>query len=329
MTTPIRWGIIGTGNMAKNFARDFVHAGDGVLAAVASRDEKKARNFSDEFSIPASYGRYEDLAADQSLDIVYIATPHHSHLDNSILCLRAGRAVLCEKPFTINRGQADAVFEVAQKAQKFLLEAMWTRFLPSVETLRGLLNDGRIGTLSMIEAGGGFMPPYDPNYYLFDASKGGGVLLDAGVYLIHFATMILGAPDRVAAVGHIGSHQVDEQIAVLLGYDRGVMANLHVSLKMKSMPDAVVYGDRGKIHVHGPIFNPSGLTITDYNGAEEHVSFKTDGGYAYQAREAMRCLNAGLLESPMMPWAETRNVMTIMDDVRRQIGLVYPMEQSA
>lgn len=322
----IKWGILGTGNMARNFARDFSRVHDGELVAVASRDSKKANMFADEFTIPQRYSCYEDLAKDSNIDIVYIATPHNLHAQNSILCLEAGRAVLCEKPFTINSTEAEKVFNTAYNAKKFLMEAMWTRCLPVMQTLQSILEKGTIGQISMLQAGGGFMPAYDPDFYLFDAQKGGGVLLDAGVYLVHFAVMILGDPDRVRAVGHISDHKVDDQIGVMLGYDGGAMANLYVSLRMQSKPEAVIYGEQGKIQVHGPIFNPSALTISLYDGDTQHIPFDMIGGYAFQAMEAMRCLREGVLESPLVPWSATRSVMSIMDEARRQIGLRYPIE---
>ncbi len=326
MADKIRWGILGTGNMARQFARDLTSVEDAALTAVASRSFDNAQKFANEFSIAGVFGSYADFAAEAPVDVVYISTPHDSHAENSIMCLKAGMAVLCEKPFTINVRKADAVIEAARKSGRFLMEAMWTRFLPVMAHLKKWLAEDRIGRLTLLQSGGGFMPPYNPNYYLFDPARGGGVLLDAGVYLVHLAVNILGMPRDIRAIGYITERGIDEQFGLLLGYDGGAMADLHVSLHMKSKPEAKIYGDRGIIHVHGPIFCPSALTLHPYEGDSETISFPVQNGYAFQAREVNRCLRAGLQQSPLMTWDETRHVMQIMDEARAQMGLRYPME---
>tara|TARA_R110001592_G_scaffold363398_2_gene687937 strand:- start:7130 stop:8122 length:993 start_codon:yes stop_codon:yes gene_type:complete len=323
----IGWGIVGTGGMASNFIQALASVEDAVPVAVASRSAQGARAFSEKLDIPRHYGSYRELLEDTSVDVVYIATPHSSHSEICIACLEMGKAVLCEKPFAINASQARAVIELARKKELFLMEAMWTRFVPAIDKLRELLLQQRIGDVQIMLAGGAYMPDPDAQHYLFNKGLGGGILLDAGVYLVSMASMVFGGPEQVLATGELGETGVDEHEAILLSHRRGAIANLYVSHRAKSAPDLTLLGSKGKIYLHPPVFCPSGLTLSIDGMPEEVFDFPAPvGGYHYQVREVNRCLREGRKESPLMPLDETLKIMQTMDEIRRQIGMRYPAD---
>lgn len=327
MSQRIRWGILGTGRVAAEFAASLLSLEDAELVAVGSRREDTAKLFAARFNISRTYGSYEALVADPQIDVVYIATPPAMHAANCLLSIEAGKPVLCEKPFTLNAREADAVIAAARQRGVFLMEAMWTRFVPAIVKLRDLLDQAVIGEPQIMIAGGAFIPDFDPEFYLFNRELGGGVLLDAGVYLISLASMVFGAPSTVLGVGVLGDSGVDEHDSIILGHASGTIANLYVSLRARRAPDALLLGSNGKIYLHPPIFCPGALTISIADSADETLSLASQGsGYQYQAAEVMRCLRAGKLDSDIMPLAETRQIMQTMDSVRAQIGLSYPDE---
>lgn len=236
----IRWAIIGTGHMARTMARELLALGDaGVeLVAVGSRRVETARTFATEYGIPHAWGDYESVAGDAAVDAIYIATPHVLHHDTALASLRGNKAVLCEKPFTLNAREAAFVIAEARHRQVFAMEAMWTRFLPAVAAVRDLLQAGTLGRVQMIVGGGAFVPDKAPGHYLFDRQLGGGALLDAGVYLVSMASMILGKPRRVLASSQVGPGSgVDEQDAIVLEHADGGTALLYVSLRTRRAPD--------------------------------------------------------------------------------------------
>jgi predicted dehydrogenase len=310
--------------MAESFATALERVGDATLSAIASRSQSRAANFADKFSVLKAHGQYNGLLTDSAVDVVYIATPHSSHRELCIAALEQGKAVLCEKPFAINAKQAREVIELARKKNLFLMEAMWTRFVPAIKKLTTLLSQQAIGEIQIMLAGGAYMPDLDPDYYLFNKALGGGILLDAGVYLVSLASMIFGKPERVLATGQLGTTGVDEHEAVLLSHQRGEIASLYVSHRAKSAPDLTLLGNRGKIYLHPPVFCPAGLTLSIEGTADEVFEFPaSQGGYHYEAMEVNRCLRTGLRESPLMPLDETLAVMGTMDEIRRQLGLWY------
>jgi predicted dehydrogenase len=326
MSNEIRWGILGTGRMASDFAMGLKEVKDAELVAIGSRTKDSALRFAAKFNVPNVHEGYRNVAKDVQVDVIYIATPHNSHKDNAILCLENGKAVLCEKPFTINADEAEIVINLARSKNIFLMEAMWTRYIPAVVKLRELLDREVIGNVQLMLAGGAFMPAFDPEFYLFNYELGGGVLLDAGVYLVSMASMVFGAPDNILAMGQLGKTGVDEHDAILLEHRNGALANLYVSLRGKSSPDLTLIGDKGKIYAHAPIFCPSKLTITIDGEAEViELPFKANG-YQFEAMEVGRCLSEGKVESGIMPLDETLQIMRTMDKIRTRFGLKYSNE---
>jgi dihydrodiol dehydrogenase / D-xylose 1-dehydrogenase (NADP) len=324
----IRLGILGTGNMARQFAAALHHAGNIELIAAGSRRQESAERFAREFGLRKFHAGYEELAADRDIDLVYVATPHSCHLSNTLMCLDAGKAVICEKPFAINANEAAAMIAKAREKKLFLMEAMWTRYIPAVVRLRELLAEDAIGEVQLMIAGGAFMPDFTPEAYLFRPELGGGVLLDAGVYLVSMASMVFGAPGKILAAGCIGERGIDEHDALLLQHDGGALASLYVSLRARSSPDMTLLGDGGKIYLHAPVFAPRMLTLGVHGKGEEVLNFPFAGnGYQFQAIEAAKCILAGRTESVSMPLDETLGIMRTLDEVRNQLGVKYPMEE--
>lgn len=327
MAEKVRLGILGTGNMARQFALGLRHTREVELMAIGSRHPETALRFATEFDVPKHFASYEALASDPAIDLVYVATPHSCHLDNSLMCLDAGKAVICEKPFAINASEASLIIEKAREKRLFLMEAMWSRYIPAVVRLRELLAEKAIGNVQLMIAGGAFMPAFDPTAYLFRPELGGGVLLDAGVYLVSMASMVFGSPDKILATGKLGRSGVDEHDAILLQHGNGAIASLYISLRASASPEITLLGDRGRILVHAPLFAPPRLTVSITGAVEETVGFPFPGnGYQFEALEAARCIRAGHTESSIMPLDETLSIMQTMDQIRSQIGLKYPME---
>ncbi|MEK3731782.1 Gfo/Idh/MocA family oxidoreductase [Paenibacillus sp. FSL M8-0334] len=323
----IRWGIMGTGWIAEQFAADLAYTDNAELLAVGSRTSDSAGAFAAKFSVPRAYGSYEELVQDQDVDAVYIATPHPLHRDNVLLSLRAGKAVLCEKPFTINGAELEELINAARKDKLFLMEAMWTRFLPPIRQVREWLKDGRIGEARLVKADFGFRSGWNPEGRLLNLELGGGALLDAGIYPVSFASMIFGAePEQIHSTAHIGETGVDEQFSVLLTYEGGKSASLNGAIRLGLTNEAYIFGTEGYIHI------PSFLNATSASlhvQGEEPVHFKDDRkekGYAFEAYEVGKCLLEGRLESDIIPLDESLAIMKLLDRIREPWGLKYPSE---
>jgi dihydrodiol dehydrogenase / D-xylose 1-dehydrogenase (NADP) len=327
MTDKIRCGILGTGRIARQFAQGLTVLPDAELVAVGSRAQGTADAFGKELGVPHRHASYRALAEDPDVDVVYVATPHSLHRENCILCLEAGKAVLCEKPLTINAAEAEEVITLARDKRLFLMEAMWTRFFPAIEKTRQLLADGAIGEVRMISAGFGFRAPFDPQQRLFNPALGGGALLDVGIYPISLSSMVLGPPSRAVSLAHLGQTGVDEQAAIVLGYDQGQLAVLNTAVRTKTPQEAFILGTEGQIRIHTPWWRPDTLTLSTKGRKDKRLRFRLKGnGYNYEAAAAMECLRLGKLESEVMPLDETLTIMQTMDGIRAQWGLRYPME---
>jgi predicted dehydrogenase len=327
MKDKIRWGILSTGWIAKKFAQGLSVLPDAEIMAVGSRTQETADAFGDAFGVPHRHASYEALVADPDVDVVYIGTPHPFHKDNAILSLEAGKAVLLEKPFTINAAEAEEVIALARKKGLFLMEAMWARTIPIIVKLREMLAESVIGEVRMLTADLGFRREPDPKSRLFDPELGGGALLDVGIYPISFASMVLGTPTRIASMATMGRTGVDELAGVVLGYDGGQLAILHTGLRADTAVEATVMGTKGRIRVHSPWFYGTALTLSIEGRDDEVISLPYEGnGYNFEAAEVMRCLREGKLESAVMPLDETLALMQTLDAIRAQWGFKYPME---
>ena len=325
---PVRWGIIGTGKIAHHFARGLAATPEAQLVAVGSRAQATADAFGDTFGVPRRHSSYRQLAEDPEVDVVYISTPHPDHCASTLLCLNAGKPVLCEKPFAINAGEARQMVATARDHDLFLMEAMWTRFRPVMVKVRELVAAEAVGEPRFVGATIGWKAEFDPRHRLYDPELGGGSLLDGGVYPVSFASMLLGAPNAVTGVASLGVTGVDEQAAIVLGHPSGAVASLGVTIQATSISIGLILGTAGRIEVHHDWHRPESLTYTPQDGEPQRFDFpERDGnGYQYEAIEVGRCLRAGLLESPVMPLDETITIMETLDALRAQWGLRYPME---
>lgn len=330
MSRKIRWGILGTGNIAKKFATGLKSSPQAELAAVGSRTQAGADAFADAFDIPRRHGSYGQLAADADLDAIYIATPHAMHHDDTILCLEAGKAVLCEKPMAICLPQAREMIDTARRCGTFLMEAMWTRFLPWYRKMRSLLADGAIGDVRMIMADFGFRSAIDPQGRLFNPAMGGGAALDVGIYPVALANDLLGEPAEILALADIGTTGVDEQAAYILKYDGGRLASLTTAVRTLTPMEATIMGDEGYIRVASPWWCSQSFTLSRTGKESETFHLPLEGnGYNYEADEVNRCLLEGCTESKIVSHDSTLLTMRTLDEIRRQIKLRYPMEAPA
>ncbi|MGW4649513.1 Gfo/Idh/MocA family protein [Kitasatospora sp. NPDC004289] len=325
---PIRWGILATGGIAAAFTEDLAAVEGAVAHAVASRTEAAAREFAGRYGIPRAYGSWRELAADPEVDVVYVATPHSAHHEATALLLEAGKAVLCEKPFTLNSGQSAELIATARKRELFLMEAMWTYLNPAVRRLVELVADGAIGEVRSVQAEFSFAGPTDPGHRLWDPALGGGALLDLGVYPVSFAQLLLGEPESVQARASLSDRGVDANTAVLLGHPGGATALLHCSLVAQSGQRAAVHGTGGWIELERDFFHAAGFTLHREGRDPEPYRAAPSAGHGYgpEAAEVVRCLRAGLTESPYVPLDSTLAVMRTLDAVRERIGVRYPGE---
>ena len=322
---PLRWGVLGAGGIARVFARQVPTLSSGRVVAVGSRDLVRARAFADEHGIPRAHGGYADLVADPDVDAVYVATPHSEHREHAQLAIAAGKHVLVEKAFTRNAAEAQEVFAAARERGVFVMEAMWTRFLPHMVAIRDLVRRGAIGEVVSVHADHGQRLDHDPDGRLLNPALAGGALLDLGVYPISFAHDLLGTPDAVLASGALADTDVDGQETVLLRYGSRALAVCSATLWARTPCRAAISGAEGMIEVEGPFYGPTTFTVT--RGDERTtVRPRHDGGFQYEAAEVARCVAAGRLESETLPWAETVDVLETMDEVRRQVGVAYPGE---
>jgi len=320
--SPVRWGILGTGGIAKSFAADLRLTGSGFVAAVGSRSIESADRFADEFGIAGRHGSYEELVADPDLDVIYVATPHPMHHDNAILALLAGKHVLVEKPFTMNAGEAREIARVAREHGLFAMEAMWTRFLPHTAVIRDWLASGVLGDIVTVTADHGQWFEPDAGFRLFAPGLGGGALLDLGVYPVSFASMVLGTPRRIMTMSDPAFTGVDAQTSMLFGYDSGAQAVLTCTLRAQSPTRAAIVGTEARVEVEGSFYAPAAVTLIPRGGAGQvRVESVHEGrGLRHQADEVARRLAAGDTESPLMPLDETISVMETMDTVLAQAG---------
>jgi predicted dehydrogenase len=329
MSDRVRWGILATGGIAATFVEDLKLLDDAEVVAVGSRTQAAADAFAQRYDIPRAYGDWASLAADRDVDVIYVATPHSAHYSATLLCLEAGKAVLCEKPFTLDAPSSRVLIDSARQAGVFLMEAMWTRCNPTIHQMVQLIGDGAIGEVSAVHADFGIGPlPLDSR--LHDLSLGGGALLDVGIYPITLAHLALGRPDSVEAWASLTEAGVDDNTAMIFGYASGAIASLTCGLLGDTGMRATITGQRGRIELPAPFFRPTTLTL-HRDGAEPELIGEPLAGHGYvpQALEVHRCLRAGLTESPLVTHAITLEVMSILDDVRQLIGLVYPGESGA
>lgn len=327
---PVRWAILGTGTISTKFATALRDIPDASIAAVGSRTAERARVFGTEFGVPESGHCASNAAAvaHPDVEIVYIGTPHECHVHDALLAIEAGKHVLCEKPLTIHVGESERLVAAAKAKGVLLMEAMWTRFIPAYRSLKALVSGGSLGHVVLLAGDFGFKGDPGSDLRLYDKAQGGGSLLDVGVYPLSLAVDLLGEPVAVRALGCVGAvNGVDESLAAVLQHPGGALSTISSSIVADTHQEATIVGTLGRVRVHSPWWKPTGYTVSRDGADDEVVHLPHEGnGYKYQALEAVALVREGKLESPTISLAQSLCVMRVMDEIRAQVGVSYPMD---
>lgn len=323
MQTKIKWGIIGLGKIATNFATDLQLSDTAILHGVASRSMDKATAFATKFSATKAYDSYEALANDTEIDVIYIATPHVFHYENTMLCLQHNKAVLCEKPMGINLTQVQTMIQEAQSRNLFLMEAIWTRFMPSYQKVLQLLNENAIGDIISVRADFGFRSEFNPEGRLFKKELGGGSLLDIGIYPIFLSLLVLGMPSEINAMANMTTTEVDSFCAMLFNYSTGEKAVLESTFESDTPTEGYIFGSKGTIKLHRRFHHANTVTLS--KGDKETVfELPHSGiGYIHEIEAVNANIQNGDTENSKLPLAFSEQIMTIIDQVKAKTGLQY------
>lgn len=320
-----RWGIIGAGGIARKLADAVTKYTQSEVVAVASASGvERAQQFADEKGIPAAYGSYQELLADDSIDIVYVATTHNNHHEPALLAIEAGKHVLVEKAFTQNEAQARLIVDAARAKGVFVMEAMWARHLPHMYAIRAAVSRGEIGQVVSLQADHGQMLTHVQR--MVRPELAGGSLLDLGVYPVAFAHDMLGVPHTITAKGRLRDTGVDGQVSMVFEYD-GAQASLTTTMEGRTPCTAHIGGTEGAIEIDGTFYTPTTFTLFRLDGTSWTYDGVVDNGFQFQAAEVARLVAAGKTESPLHTLDNSLEIMRIMDEVRDQIGVVYPNEK--
>jgi len=322
-----RWGVIGTGGIARAFIRDLTMTENQSVVAIGSRTLAKAQDLSAATPGSIAYGSYEEVVRDNNVDAIYVATPHPYHKEHTLLALNASKPVLCEKPFAISARETQEMIDCAIKNNVALLEAMWTRYLPHIAQVREILASGVLGKIYNIQADHGQRLADRDIPRLVEPELAGGALLDLGIYPISFAHLILGTPDRITSTGVLTDRGVDAQTSAIFDYADGAQAVISTNMIAQTPCRAVVSGLLGRLEIDSVFYAPTSMRVILTDGTITYYPHTYQGhGLREQAIEMARVVHSGALESPLMPWSQTLAVMNTLDEIRRQIGLAYPCE---
>lgn len=320
------WGILGPGGIARAFAKDLTLLEGHTIGAVGSRSLDNAQSFADEFGGTA-YGSYDELVNDSTIDAIYVATPHPAHHDNVILALNAGKPVLCEKPFSVNAAEAQSMVNAASRNKVALMEAMWARFLPHYAKVREIVASGVLGPILSIHADHGQRLADQNIPRLVEPNLAGGALLDLGIYPISFAHMILGNPLTINSAAVMTDKGVDAQSSMIFTYENGAQSVLTTTMIEQTPCRAIVAGLNGWLEIDRTFYNPANMRVVLNDGSVTQYPSEYKGhGLREQAESFKRLVQSGKVESEILSWQDTIDIMKTMDTVREQIGLKYPFE---
>jgi predicted dehydrogenase len=319
-----RWGIIGAGWIASQFAEDLKLLPQAELRAIASRSAERANNFAKKFDIPDAYGSWEEMYTDDNIDIVYIATYHTFHFENTLACLKNGKSVICEKPFTMNQRELIQLVDTARENQVFLMEAIWTRFLPSTQKVMEIIKSRELGNLRNVYADFGFRLDYDPQHRLYDPVKGGGALLDIGIYPVFISLLVAGKPENMQATARFTESGVDHSCNMIFRQANDIISSLNCTLESESPVEANLLFEKGRILMESWWLTPGPIKIFRGEQDPEQINFPESGhGYHYEAAEVMRCLDEGLSESPSLPLSFSLEISETLDQIRSICKITY------
>jgi predicted dehydrogenase len=320
----IKWGILGCGKIAQKFAADLALSDSGFLYACASRDGQKAALFAKQFDAITYFDSYQALALCEEIDVIYIATPHSYHCDHSILCMNHSKHVLCEKPLAINQLQVHSMLDIAKRNDVFLMEAVWTAFLPAIQDVLTIIKSGAIGDARHLTADFGFQAPYDPKGRLFNPTLAGGSLLDIGIYPLFISLMVMGMPEKIYATGELAQTGVDSECSIQLTYNNKATAALYATLTCHTDTKCEIFGTEGKILIPGRFHEADHYFLTKgENNAIKCQVGRKGYGYFHEIEHVHNCITNGMVESNIMQWAISQQLVGLMDKVRNQIGVKY------
>ena len=320
------WGILGPGGIARAFAADLQSLAGHSVAAVGSRTLSNAEEFVSTFGGKA-YGSYEELVADESVDAIYVATPHPAHKENVVLALNAGKPVLCEKPFAVNAQEAQEMVAAAVANNVALMEAMWSRFLPHYALVREIVASGILGKILTVHADHGQRLADQNIPRLVDPLLAGGALLDLGIYPVSFAHMILSNPTKITASGVLTDRGVDGQTSMIFDYSSGAQAILNTTMLEQTPCRAVVAGVNGRLEIDRVFYSPTSMRVTLFDGTvKQYPNTYVGHGIREQAEEFKQLVLSEKQQSEILNWKDTVDIMKTLDTVRSQIGLRYPFE---
>lgn len=325
MNKPIRFGILGLGKIANRFCDSLqTLPGDAEVFAVASREGARAIDFSVKYNAKRIYHSYEELVRDADVDIIYIATPHAFHLEHGLLCLSNGKPVLCEKPMTLSAIQTKQLVDMARTKKVFLMEAMWSRFIPALIKVKETIDAGVIGDVKFMHADFGFIAPDNLAMRTYNKSLGGGAQLDVGVYPMFLALWLLGKPETIHAHASLASTGVDSNTTAMLGYASGAAASIYSSFVTDSPKEAVITGTKGSITIHSAWHKATAFTLRKNNADPELYEFPyPSNGLQFQAMEAIQCLREGKTESSKLPLSMSISMAETADAILKRIAVNY------
>lgn len=323
MKKKYNWAILGCGKIARKFVQDLSLLENANLYAAASRNLDTAKEFANDLGFEKAYGSYKEMVQDPEVDIVYIATPHAMHMEHSILCLEHKKAVLCEKAFAMNTKEVDRMIKVSKENNTFLMEAFWTIFSAKFIKVLELSKEEGLGQLKFVKSDFMFKAEFDPDKRLYNIDLGAGSLLDIGIYPIFRSLMLLGKPTAIKTMANIRSNGVEDSISMLFGYENGAMAVLTSSFESSCHNETELCFEHGFIKF---IREPEFPILIERNGVQEeiHIEQPKGMGYELEAKHVMECLDRGLIESPVLPLSRSRELMEIMDAVRKDAGIIFP-----
>jgi predicted dehydrogenase len=325
MRKKYKWGILAPGKMSAKFTRGLKLLDNVELYAVGSRDTERARQFAADFGFEKYYGSYEELAADQQVDIIYIASPHSYHYEHTLLCLKNKKAVLCEKAFALNSREAEAMISEAVKQKVFLMEALWPPFQPMYIKTKEILNGGEPGKIIHLNARFSFQAPYNPSDRKFNLSLGGGSLLDIGIYPVIDALWFMGVPDEIFAKATFSDTGSEDSLSIIFGYKHGRMATLYSSFLTAGGIGCDLLCENGNLLFSRGRDMSQRLNVAINGKENQEYSLMPDGmGYQFEATEVMKCLDEGKLESDVVPHSFSRDLMSTLDRIRKAAGIVFP-----
>lgn len=323
MNKKINWGIIGLGNIANLFASDLQLSDRSILRGVASRSHEKAQGFGKQFNAEKCYGSYKELADDPEIDVIYIATPHSFHFEQTLMCLEMGKAVLCEKPMGIHADETEKMIEAARTRGLFLMEGMWTRFIPATVKMLELLEQGAIGDLLFINADFGFKSDAGPESRLYNKALGGGSLLDIGIYPVYLSLLTLGIPKKIRAMARLTETDVDSYCSMLFDHENGSKSVLESTLEAETPIEASLYGSRGMLKLHSRFHHSERISLT-LDGENQVLDLPYKGnGYYHEIEEVNHCLLNQRTESEKLPLQTSLDLIRTIDRVKNEIGLSY------